>query len=73
MVGGFNWGWLDEQYTAMSVATLLACVGIWFSFTRWGAPACLGEEAPAVIFGEPALASGPAPESRREKKKRKKR
>lgn len=69
-VGGANVGWLDEQYAAMSVASMMACIAIWFGFTRWGTTALLPPEPAPVLFGESALAVANTP---REKKKRKKR
>lgn len=41
---------LDEQYVGMSVASLLAVVGIWWCFTKWGSANCL-EVEPAVAAG----------------------
>jgi hypothetical protein len=81
-----NWGplrwmshWLDEQYTAMSLASLFAVVGVWWLFTRWGQEAAFAPEpapAPALgLFPEAAPAREAAPEagSRRRRKDRKRR
>jgi hypothetical protein len=59
-----NWGpvkwmsrWLDEQYVAMSLASLFAVVGIWWLFTKWGLQSALPPEPePAVLFDSPSLA-----------------
>lgn len=70
-----NWGpltwmshWLDEQYVAMSLASLFAVVGIWWLFTRWGQEAAFAPDPP------PALADGPSalPTSSREPSSKKK-
>lgn len=70
-------GWLDEQYTAMSVLTLAAIGAIWFLFTDKGAASALEPEpAPAPVLGlAPAYATGaPAgPQQRDAKRKKKKR
>ncbi len=78
-----NWGplpwmshWLDEQYVTMSVAALLAVVGVWWIFTKSASDAVAPEEPePVVLFGTPALAaagaSASAPAPKREKKKKK--
>jgi hypothetical protein len=66
-----NWGlfqwmshWLDEQYTAMSLASLFAVVGVWWLFTRWGREAAFEPEpAPAL-----AASADPAPGAKRKKK-----
>jgi hypothetical protein len=52
--GPFQWmsRWLDEQYTAMSLASLFAVVGIWWLFTRWGQEAAFAPE-PAPVLGLP--------------------
>lgn len=77
-----NWGplpwmshWLDEQYVTMSVAALLAVVGVWWIFTKSASDAVAPEEPePVVLFGTPALAAA-APTSaavaKKEKKKKK--
>jgi hypothetical protein len=36
---------LDEQYVAMSVASLLAVTGMWWCFTKWGSVNCVEVEA----------------------------
>lgn len=69
-----NWGpvswmsrWLDEQYVAMSLASLFAVVGIWWLFTKWGQQSALAPEPePAMLLGSerivvrvPATAGGP--------------
>jgi hypothetical protein len=72
-------GWLDEQYTAMSLASLFAMVGIWWLFTRWGLEAAMPEE-PAVALGVPGfdgavpamMARGDDDHERTPKNKRKK-
>jgi hypothetical protein len=53
-------GWLDEQYTAMSVLTLAAIASIWWMFTEKGAVGALPPEPASTIRLTPAFASGPA-------------
>ena len=58
-------GWLDDQYTTMTIATLVACATISFLFTKWGEPLCL-EPEPAAVLWPPA----PLTKERGKKKKR---
>ena len=71
-----NWGplpwmshWLDEQYVAMSLASIFAVVGIWWLFTKWGQHAAFAPDPPPALAG--GLAIGPAsasePKARRKK------
>lgn len=53
-----NWGpltwmsrWLDEQYVAMSLASLFAVVGIWWLFTKWGREAAFAPDPPPALVG----------------------
>jgi hypothetical protein len=63
-----NWGplawmsrWLDEQYVAMSLASLFAVVGIWWLFTKWGIESALPPEPePAMLFEPEGLAAAGA-------------
>ena len=64
---------LDEQYVAMSVASLLAVTGIWWCFTQWGSVNCL-EPEPAIApdtlsFAGATPADDPTP-GRKKKAKR---
>ena len=61
---------LDEQYVAMSMASLLAVSGIWWCFTKWGSVNCSEPEPP---LADETLGRDGAPEAtegRRQKKKR---
>ncbi len=60
--------WLDEQYTAMSFASLVAFGGVVWCFTRHGEKSCLPAE-PIVATPEPAE-SKPKPERKKRKKRR---
>ncbi|MFZ5443455.1 MAG: hypothetical protein ACOZQL_25835 [Myxococcota bacterium] len=62
--------WLDEQYVTMSLASLIAVVGIWWLFTRNASDAVVPEEPKAVLFPS---AAAPAPKAEPERKKKKKR
>lgn len=78
-----NWGylpwmshWLDEQYVTMSLAALLAVLGIWWLFTRQAADAVAPEEPePVVLLPAGLVPAGPAapPPQQTKKEKRKKR
>ncbi len=73
-----NWGpvlwmsrWLDEQYVAMSLASLFAVVGIWWLFTKWGQESAMPPEPEPVMLFEgdaPARAAKPALATSRKKK-----
>ena len=76
-----NWGplqwmshWLDEQYVAMSLASIFAVVGIWLLFTKWGQEAAfLPDPAPALAGGlvpPPAAAKEEGEKKKRKGKKR---
>jgi hypothetical protein len=58
-------GWLDDQYTTMTIASLAACVAIWFMFSKEGEALAIAPEAPHAIW--PMV---PAPVERSEKKSR---
>jgi hypothetical protein len=67
-------GWLDEQYTAMSVLTLAAIGSIWWMFTDKGAVGALPPEPATTLRLTPALADGAPPrESKADRKKKKNR
>jgi hypothetical protein len=71
-------GWLDEQYTAMSVLTLAAIGSLWWLFTEKGAVGALPPEPETTVRLIPLLAGGPSSSSRDDdraerKKKKKKR
>lgn len=72
-----NWGplpwmshWLDEQYVTMSAAALFAVFGAWWLFTKEASEVVVPDE-PAPLLLQPAMAGGPAPASKKDKKKRK--
>ena len=75
-----NWGplswmshWLDEQYVTMSLAALLAVVGVWWVFTRNASDAVAPEEPAPVILGGAAAIVMPMPQQPSAKKKKKNR
>ncbi len=62
---------LDEQYVAMTVASLLAVTGIWWCFTKWGSVNCAEPEPPVAPetfawSAPPAVAEGPKKKRKRE-------
>ena len=61
-------GWLDDQYTNMTIASLAACVAIWFLFSKEGEALAIAPEGPVTLW--PMLA---ASVGRFEKKPRRKR
>lgn len=65
-------GWLDEQYTAMSVLTLAAIAGIWWMFTEKGAVGALPPEPEPTLKLVPAYAAGAAPKDGSDKGEKKK-
>ncbi len=75
-----NWGplswmshWLDEQYVTMSLAALLAVLGVWWVFTRNASDAVAPEEPAPVILGGAAAIVMPTPQQPSAKKKKKNR
>jgi len=61
--------WLDDQYTNMTIASLAACMAIWFIFSKEGEALAISPEGPVAAW--PMV---PAPvQPRAEKKSRKKR
>jgi hypothetical protein len=62
-------GWQDEQSVAMSVASLIAIAGIWWTFTLSGSETCVEEEAPVVLFPS-MMTSAPAAEPTKKSKKK---
>jgi hypothetical protein len=63
-------GWQDEQSLIMSVASLIAIGGVWWMFTLKGNAASVEQEAPAVLAPSLMVASAPAAELARGKKKK---
>ena len=69
-------GWLDEQYTAMSVAAILATGAIWWLFTEWGArqavePEPLPRLAPGwALAAQDARARSESKAERRKKRRK---
>jgi hypothetical protein len=61
-------GWLDDQYTNMTIASLAACIAVWFMFSKEGEALAVAPEGPINIW--PMV---PAPVERPDKKSRKKR
>jgi hypothetical protein len=61
-------GWLDEQYVSMSLAALFAIVGVWWSFTRWGAARAFEPEPELVMATASPAPSAPEPKSRKKKR-----
>lgn len=57
---GYMSRWLDEQYTAMSLASLFAVVFIWWLYTRWGLEAAMPEE-PEPMLDLPGFGGAPVP------------
>jgi hypothetical protein len=64
-------GWLDQQYTTMTIAALAACVAVWFVFTRRGEQLCLVPEPAPQIWPDGLLLRAPVSERTEKKKKRK--
>jgi len=59
--------WQDEQSVAMSIASIIAIGGIWWTFTPWGKKVIVEPEPPANIFAAPAPAAA-APASKKKKR-----
>lgn len=75
-----NWGplswmshWLDEQYVAMSLASIFSVVGIWWLFTKWGQEAAFAPDPPPALAGGPAIGRALTGEPKARKKKGRKR
>ena len=60
---------LDEQYVAMSVATLIAVVGTWWTFTNWGQEGTLPMEPEPDVFPKQAALAANAPAPKKGKKR----
>lgn len=63
-------GWLDEQCTAMSVASFLAILGMWWSFSKRYSAIAAPAEGPVAL--RTLVASNSSPSSKASKKKRSK-
>lgn len=57
--GPLNWmsHWLDEQYVAMSLASIFAVVGIWWLFTKWGLEAAFAPDPPMALAHLPSTSA----------------
>jgi hypothetical protein len=58
-------GWLDDQYTNMTIASLAACIAIWFMFSKEGEALAVAAEGLPNIW--PMV---PAPVDRKSRRKR---
>ncbi|MBL9038039.1 MAG: hypothetical protein JNG84_05960 [Archangium sp.] len=63
---------LDEQYVAMSVASLIAVVSAWWCFTKWGAATSSPEEPPVLPETLALPTAGAVAEPKSVKRKRSK-
>lgn len=67
-------GWLDDQYTTMTIAALAACVCVWFMFSKEGEALALAPEGPVTNLFPAALAPAAVDRDRdRDRKKKGKR
>lgn len=63
-------GWLDEQYTTMTIAALAACCAVWFLFSKEGEALTLAPEGPVGNLWPVALQAAPPAADKKIKKKR---
>jgi hypothetical protein len=61
-------GWQDEQSVAMSIASVIAIGGIWWTFTPWGRKIVVEPEPPPQLFPELATAPAAAPAGKKKKR-----
>jgi hypothetical protein len=60
---------LDQLYTTMTVASLFACIGIWFLFTKRGEEISLAPEGEVAIW--PTVEAAERDDDRKKKKRKK--
>ncbi len=60
--------WQDEQSVAMSIASIIAIGGIWWTFTPWGKRLAVDPEPPANIFADLMPATAPAVSGKKKKR-----
>lgn len=63
-------GWQDDQSLAMSIASLIAVGGIWWTFTPWAKKYLVEPEPPPMLTEETAPAGGVPAHATAKKKKR---
>jgi hypothetical protein len=60
-------GWQDEQSVAMSIASVIAIGGVWWTFTPWGKKLTVEPEPEVVLFPQVAPAAAGPPGKKRKR------